>query len=643
MSLAEKIMERIRKINRTQLFILALLFLLGFGVRAHIMKYDWLFGFDSYYHARIVAEILQNGTVSEYDPVAYYQLDQGPYTAGTKTQFFWYFSALLYKIFTLGAAYNKELWVAFVKFLPAFYGALIVVAMFFLGKEMYGRKAGIAMAFFAAIVPSFVYRTMAGFFEEDSLGFLWLVIGFYFLVKALKNPSFDRKGIINAVVAGIFFGIMAWTWEMFLLVPLVLFAYFFWTVIIMWFKKEDKRVVFDFVKLFVIAMLIFSALATAVHQTGWLDRTFSYVKNYIPVTPENIERAHSRGEGILAQTVGEESTGKEFFGEKYNALIILPLVAFFLIPYRILRKRNDRISLIIFFWAIIAFYMAWSKLKFTYVFGLPIAACGGVIFAEMFDLIKERTKFEKQFVTAAMGFMMLIGIGAGTFFVSTKPPNIVNTPGWLDALLWLKDNTPEDAKMFNWWDEGHWIAFVAERGVITDNRNLHGEANAAFGMFIITEDENVAYSFVKEFGSDYVIVSVDLIMKQSSMAIYAYNTTDLSDPRLRRNFGFFTFCSRQVNELSMQATYLCGGNIFSEEQMNGLPSMWIDQPNLDLNPTTPSFEPGFIYREADNSAIYVVNPAENSSMLLRLWMHDPSITHFEEVYGNNGVRIFKVV
>ena len=31
------------------------------------------------------------------------------------------------------------------------------------------------------------------------------------------------------------------------------------------------------------------------------------------------------------------------------------------------------------------------------------------------------------------------------------------TNDWPDAMLWLKTNTPEDAKILSWWDYGYWI------------------------------------------------------------------------------------------------------------------------------------------------------------------------------------------
>ena len=332
-------------------------------------------------------------------------------------------SAAIYKIVTLGGliggAYNKELWIEFVKFLPAFYGALICVAMYFLFKEIYNKKAGIVAGIFSATVPAFVYRSMAGFFEEDSLGFLWLVLGFYFMAKALKQPMLSREHYKNIIIAGLFFGIMSWTWGMFLIIPIVLVAYLVIQVLIMFLRNVDRQTIKSFAVLLVICLAIFSGFAVALKGTTWLDSATKYIVQYAPVTQENIQRAEDRGgSDVLSQTIGEENTGRQFFGTKYNALIILPLIAIPLILFRLFRKKDDFVTLFVLFWILLTLFMAWNKLKFTYTLGLPIAASGAVIAAELFDFAKKRSKFERQAVSLGLFFMLILGIASATMFMT---------------------------------------------------------------------------------------------------------------------------------------------------------------------------------------------------------------------------------
>lgn len=699
------IVERIKNIDKKQLFLLFLIFVLAFGVRAHLFKYEYLFGFDSYYHARMAGTLIENGSLPQVDELSYYFMETGGGSLPQNT-FFWHFSAVIYTIATLGTGYNKVLWIQFVKALPALFGALTCVAMFFLGKDLYDRRAGYVMAFMASVVPSYVYRTLAGFFEEDSLGFLWLVIGMVFFVRAVKDPVFNRKGIMNAVLAGIFFGVMSITWDMFLLVPLVLGLYFFFAVAKIYFEQGLKKFL-DFLKLFAITSVIFGAMATANYGTGWITRALGYATEsvsksatslslppgagvtlliaafvllaafvlYIGYSNRSEEKRKSGAKtvsiitvillycaviaiaitfmtipalfeetSVLGKTVGEENTGKQFFGIKYNALIVFPVLALLLIPVRMLRNKKDHLSLMIFFWILITYFMAWYKLKFTYTFGLPIAAAAGIITVELFYYLKARTHLEQKTIAVALGFMLLVGIASAAIFVPDKIPHIEQPhPDWKGALHWVADaeNVPEDAKMFNWWDEGHWISFLGERAVSADNRNASWESNMDFGLFVVSSDSEKSLEIARKYDFDYVILSSDMFMKISSFANYAYDTTNNGDPRILP----FLIAPRAAIPCSLSGdNHVCGPNQIPVSQMGTIPAKWSETSNQMHTAENGVTVPLYVYRAEDNSELYITNPAVNESMLGKLWFNESGVMeHFEEVYSHAGIRIFRAI
>jgi dolichyl-diphosphooligosaccharide--protein glycosyltransferase len=686
------IIGKIKGVDRRQLFFVALIFLLGFGVRGHLLIFDYMFGFDPYYHTRMIGFLIQNGYVPEHDMMSYYFMG-GATPPGNV--FFWYFEAAIYKIFTLNAPYDKWLWIQFAKVLPALFGALTAAAMFFFGKELYGRKAGYVMAFMAAVVPSFVYRTMAGTNEDDCLGFLWMVIGFVFFVRAVKNPVFNKKGLTNAILAGFFFAVMAITWEMYMLIPLVLVCYFPFALIHIYSKRGFKQSL-DFIKLFAVSFAILFAVASVNYGPLWFTSAISYATKAIPGDLEIFVcagiallaglfvylgykmRAPAEREGsaktinlialillfvlflsvvisfltidqlfkpasVLGQSVGEENTGKQFFAQKYNALIVFPWLALLLIPIRMYREKDEHLSAIVFFWVLITLFMAWYKLKFTFTFGLPIAAAAGFVAAELLYYCKSRNELETKIIGLSFGLMLLVGVAAAAVFVPDNFPHIeMSNPTWKKALLWMQkpENVPTDAKMFNWWDEGHWISFVGERAVLIDNRNLSWEADSDFAKFVVTKDVNEAVAIIKKYGSDYVILSNNMFLQLGSFGNYAYNTSDNSDPRFV-NFFFSPHNALTCNKTNPQGEvrYSCGGNNWSEQQMDSIPTVWQSQA---FNVTDQSV-PYVFYRDEDKSNVYFLNLAVNETMLSKVWFHQSdAMLYFEEVYSSEGIKIFKV-
>jgi hypothetical protein len=378
---------------------------------------------------------------------------------------------------------------------------------------------------------------------------------------------------------------------------------------------------------------------------------------------------------------------------------VFPFLALLLIPIRLFRDKKDHLSAMIFFWVLITLFMAWYKLKFTYTFGLPIAAASGLVVAELLTLMKSNSDLckailsvmvsflvagqlwvfgaiaaavsflgalgvhvlyffagekEKSILVAKwpvvliLGIFLLLGLASASIFVPDKVPHIENRyPDWKGMLLWMQDeeNIPADAKMFNWWDNGHWISFVGERAVSSDNRNASFESNRDFALFVITSDANQRLSIAKEYDFDYVILASDMFASMGSFAHYGYNTMDNLDPKVKQFYltQHFALPCSAVNQQGV-LEYNCGGNNnIRAEEMNNIQTGW--HTNVYRVETLPKglTVPTYLYRAEDSSEIYLVDPPVNESTLAKLWFKEPeTMKYFEEAYAVNGMRIFKV-
>ncbi len=635
------------------ILIAVLIFVLGLGIRAHILRYEYMFEFDPYWHLRATSYIVQ-GNLPTNDPLGFYQ--QGGTTYDIWPQFLWQFTAGVYKLTTFGAAYDKWLLMDYARWLPAIFGALIAMFMFFLGREMYNTKTGVAMGVMAATVPAFVYRTMGGFFEEDSLGFLWLVLGFIFFVIAIKNRHKLLNWIIYSIIGAFFFWLMAITWNMFLLIPLVLLAYFFTMLIYMWLKKIHKKEILAFSKVFLFCFLLFSISTTIYNGTGWINRTSEYITNYLPVSEDNIGRVNKtlvEEQDVIGATVGEENTGKQFFLEKYSLLVVIPFLALLVIPFYFIfgkyknkekdheeQKHNniDYFVLIIFYWILITGFMAWTKLKFTYTLGLPIAAGFGFLFFWATENIEYKSINLKRTFVIISAIFLIGAIAAGTFFVMSKVPPIHEEKNWQNAMFWVYDNTPTDAKIFNWWDQGHWIAYFSERKISTDNTNSDAKATSDFGLFMISEDINQSKQILKKYDSDYIMVESSYLTRMGSFAIYGYWTTNFSDPRITKYYGISMNCYKQVTPITGAVSYNCQGNSFPESELNKIKTEYHTTPDQVMNGI-----PVYLYKEKDNSKIYLFNAATNKTIFTRIWFKDKTLEPIVDLaYSSGDVRVYKV-
>ncbi|MCK9544701.1 MAG: hypothetical protein M0R03_22005, partial [Novosphingobium sp.] len=456
-----------------------------------------------------------------------------------------------------------------------------------------------------------------------------------------KNIHVRKLNIRYSLISALFFGLMAFTWDAFILIPLILVSYFITNLFYMAYKNYSNKDIALFVKTMVIIFVLFAALAS-IAQPNWMKTTSNYVIDNIPITKTNLDKLSNNvtsESNVIAASVGEENTGKQFFLYKYSFLIWIPFVVLLLMPlYLLFSKSKDNLSLLFFFWILITFLMAWSKLKFTFYFGIPIAVAAGFLIYFIDNLIIKNTSVVRQRAFAIfIALILLTSIAAGTHEVFTKVPHIVEKNDWRESIFWLGDNTSPDAKIFNWWDYGHWITYFAERKASTDNTNSKLEADSDFGLFIISPDLNHSLELMKKYDSDYFIADNGYFNRYSSFASYGYVTTNYNDPRVSKYISFSVDCyPGRVGEDSL--AYKCGDNIFPEEEMKAMPTTWTDQPTDVMNKI-----PVFVYRLKDNSKIFIFNTAANNSAFSKIWFsQDTYSKYFSTVYENGNVRIYKV-
>ncbi|KAI9998391.1 hypothetical protein PInf_002778 [Phytophthora infestans] len=74
-----------------------------------------------------------------------------------------------------------------------------------------------------------------------------------------------------------------------------------------------------------------------------------------------------------------------------------------------------------------------------------------------------------------------------------------------EAFAWLRQNTPDDAKILSWWDYGYQITTLANRTVLVDNNTWNNTHIATVGR-VLTSREDDALPILQSLDVDYVFV-----------------------------------------------------------------------------------------------------------------------------------------
>jgi len=433
-----KILSGISRGTVIEATVVSLIVLIAVAVR--IMPIRWGFflnEFDPYLQWRMAQYVVDHGFLAWFgwhDTMSWF-----PYGADMPT---WnlYGVAFVVAAITMFLNYvgvNVTVFSVAVVF-PVVAGTLTVLAAYFLGKDFWGKGAGMFTALFLALNPSSIGRTQLGFLRHEPLGILLMVLIFLFFRRSTLPTSSTRKTLIYATLTGfsLFYLAAEWAGSLFPLDLIVLYA-----VVLGILGRSSKKLflsysvamgIFLLFTPFLVPKLGFGtltditwlvipvgevillareastyitsrmhqiyALATVAFATIIVVSVLSYLhvvslpygKFYAVIDP------FVRGDVPIIQSVAEHqpATWGSFFYE-FGALIFLILFGFIFI---LQRARNDDIFVLL--WGVTAVYFAASFVRLTLLLAPAfclLAAIGTVELGKpAVDIVREAVIYPKH-------------------------------------------------------------------------------------------------------------------------------------------------------------------------------------------------------------------------------------------------------
>ncbi|MFX1399201.1 MAG: STT3 domain-containing protein [Promethearchaeota archaeon] len=135
-------------------------------------------------------------------------------------------------------------------YFPAVMGAISVIVMYFLGKEIMDKKCGLMAAFFMAFSVGYMSRTMAGFFDNETIGVFGALMALLFFIKAYRTGK-----LIHTVIGGLSLGYVALSWGGYTFVMFIFPIIVFVAIVT---KKYNENMLIAYVGIEGIGALIYS-------------------------------------------------------------------------------------------------------------------------------------------------------------------------------------------------------------------------------------------------------------------------------------------------------------------------------------------------------------------------------------------------
>lgn len=126
--------------------------------------------------------------------------------------------------------------------------------------------------------------------------------------------------------------------------------------------------------------------------------------------------------------------------------------------------------------------------------------------------------FSKSVVVSSVTLYLLLFVAHCTWVTSNaySSPSVVLASklpdgsqfiidDYREAYYWLRQNTPDNAKIMSWWDYGYQIGGMADRPTLVDNNTWNNTHIATVGKAMSSREE-VSYPILRQHDVDYVLV-----------------------------------------------------------------------------------------------------------------------------------------
>jgi len=256
---------KILKSNKFIYFILFLIILLSSYIRIVIPwnatfsgGYTLLAMDDAPYHLRLVENLISNFPYRiSYDPFTNFPF-------GSVLTWGYIFDLIIGTLALVFGVNNLNMIGAII---PGVLGVIIIIPIYFIGAELFNKKAGLFGAFIIAITPGvFLGRSMLGFTDHHVAEVLFSTLFIMYLIMAFNRVKYvpekltnikSLKFILNtplkyAVLSGIFLGLYILTWTTGILFAGIIAIFIILQIFINYYKKQSND------KLISITIIVYS-------------------------------------------------------------------------------------------------------------------------------------------------------------------------------------------------------------------------------------------------------------------------------------------------------------------------------------------------------------------------------------------------
>jgi hypothetical protein len=454
--------------KRTYIF-LALIFALTLASRLYIEYSLQNFEYDAYFNLRQAQDIMANGVPSYNDPYSY----EGRFF--TFLPFFHYVLALFGKIIGLETA---------ARIVPNVLASLLAIVVFLICRDI-TKSDGAALfsAFISGFVPVFFSETISTISVMSAV-----VPVMFFLMYCFMNIKNGQRYVIMYII---FFFVLVLMHPASLLFVLALYFY------LLLCKLEHIKITKAEVELPIFSTFLWLWLNLMIYKRAFLIHGTAVIWQNLPVM---LFRESFVGINII---------------ESLLKIGLMPFLFGLYIIYKGFFGEKSKSSYLFVAFALSTALMLWLKLVSLTVGFVLLGVVLAILFSSFYVRLGDYIMGTKL---AQFWPYMVVGLVA-VFVITSVLPSFsdaisrddIPRQSEIEAMLWLRENTPAGSVVLASPEEGHLITYYAQRKNVADtNFLLISNLDQRLGdirEIYTTRFKTRAIDLLNKYNVDYIYVS----------------------------------------------------------------------------------------------------------------------------------------
>jgi hypothetical protein len=360
------------------------------------------------------------------------------------------------------------------------------------------------------------------------------------------------------------------------------------------------------------------------------------------------------------------------------------------------RREIKTVEFFALFWIIVSLSLTLAGERFSLLFGIAVAVAAGFLLGTLIEFFKRR----RSLISAFFFIIVVVGLSLHLYDGVNRANTIAEgnriTPQTLQGLTYLKQTADKNALIVAWWDHGHLMAGYTGLRVHSDGAQCsagecvpygHDERMVDVAKMFSTNDESTAVSLLKKYASlsddqcnqvkssfgnrlpgnacgstseIYVIASGDLIPKYYWISYFGSYDYALNTGKHREYLQLFPAGKDPNGDLLYQGAE-ARARVYKRDQVlaatidipqSGIKNAFVgelrfyDEQGTETRRVLPSVDNSagglLIVSEVRGRAMFMDSEMKESILTKLLLFHGEDLKHFQLVFENPTVAIYKV-